>query len=530
MEPLRKLPIGIQSFEDLITSGYLYVDKTEFIWKLVTFGKPYFLSRPRRFGKSLLLSTMEAYFSGKKELFTGLKIAEYEASQKEPWQEYPVLRFDFSPGQYDSVKDLENRLDFMLSEYEKIYGTSEAKDFASRFYAAIASAYSKTGKKVVVLVDEYDKPLLSTQYINAELNEKYRNILKGFYGVLKASDGHLRFVFLTGVSQFSRLSIFSDMNQFINISTDDGFAEICGITEEELKNTFTPEIKKLAEKNNLKFDEAMLELKTHYDGYRFSEEGKHLYNPFSLLSCLLSQKIENYWYQTGTPTFLINLLKQGNFDIRTLDNTESVSLDCLRNSEPKLENPIPILFQAGYLTLKEYNPRFRSFSLKFPNEEVKYAFLENLLPEYLSKKAVGEFFVGRFVEDIESGNVEEFMRRLTAVISGLPYSCADKTNSEMRERDYHIALYLVFTLMGQYTQTEVHSLKGRADCIVETAESVYIFEIKLLEKGSAEEALEQIKERGYGEKYRAKNKSIKLIGVAFDEKKENLGEWKIESA
>ncbi|MEL3913678.1 AAA family ATPase, partial [Treponema pedis] len=188
MEPLRKLPIGIQSFEDLITSGYLYVDKTEFIWKLVTFGKPYFLSRPRRFGKSLLLSTMEAYFSGKKELFTGLKIAEYEVSQKEPWQEYPVLRFDFSPGQYDSVKDLENRLDFMLSEYEKIYGTSEAKDFASRFYAVIASAYSKTGKKVVVLVDEYDKPLLSTQYINAELNEKYRNILKGFYGVLKASD------------------------------------------------------------------------------------------------------------------------------------------------------------------------------------------------------------------------------------------------------------------------------------------------------------------------------------------------------
>ncbi|QOW60435.1 ATP-binding protein [Treponema pedis] len=529
MEPLRKLPIGIQSFEDLITSGYLYVDKTEFIWKLVTFGKPYFLSRPRRFGKSLLLSTMEAYFSGKKELFTGLKIAEYEVSQKEPWQEYPVLRFDFSPGQYDSVKDLENRLDFMLSEYEKIYGTSEAKDFASRFYAVIASAYSKTGKKVVVLVDEYDKPLLSTQYINAELNEKYRNILKGFYGVLKASDGHLRFVFLTGVSQFSRLSIFSDMNQFINISTDDGFAEICGITEEELKNTFTPEIKKLAEKNNLKFDEAMLELKTHYDGYRFSKNGKHLYNPFSLLSCLSAEEIENYWYQTGTPTFLINLLKQGNFDIRTLDNTESVSLDCLRNSEPKLENPIPILFQAGYLTLKEYNPRFRSFSLKFPNEEVKYAFLENLLPEYLSKKAVGEFFVGRFVEDIESGNVEEFMRRLTAVIAGLPYSCADKTNSEMRERDYHIALYLVFTLMGQYTQTEVHSLKGRADCIVETEESVYVFEIKLLEKGSAEEALEQIKERGYGEKYRAKNKSIKLIGVAFDEKKENLGEWKMEN-
>ncbi|MGF7108009.1 ATP-binding protein [Treponema pedis] len=531
MEPLRKLPIGIQNFEDLITSGYLYVDKTEFIWKLVTFGKPYFLSRPRRFGKSLLLSTMEAYFSGKKELFTGLKIAEYEASQKEPWQEYPVLRFDFSSKDYSSEKAIFEIINSHLSDFENTFAipkTNEAPE--DRFKFIISSLHSKTGKKVVVLVDEYDKPLLSTQYINAELNEKYRNILKGFYGVLKASDGHLRFVFLTGVSQFSRLSIFSDMNQFINISTDDGFAEICGITEEELKNTFTPEIKKLAEKNNLKFDEAMLELKTHYDGYRFSKNGRHLYNPFSLLSCLSAEEIENYWYQTGTPTFLINLLKQGNFDIRTLDNTESVSLDYLRNSEPKLENPIPILFQAGYLTLKEYNPRFRSFSLKFPNEEVKYAFLENLLPEYLSKKAVGEFFVGRFVEDIESGNVEEFMRRLTAVISGLPYSCADKTNSEMRERDYHIALYLVFTLMGQYTQTEVHSLKGRADCIVETEESVYVFEIKLLEKGSAEEALEQIKERGYGEKYRAKNKSIKLIGVAFDEKKENLGEWKMESA
>ena len=437
MNSARKLPVGIQSFEKLRSEAYLYVDKTAFVWNLVQTSSPYFLSRPRQFGKSLLLSTIEAYFLGKKELFAGLKIAELEASQKTVWKSYPVIRLDFNAGQYDTVEALINTLDFQLAEYEKKYGASSAKDLPSRFSALINSAYSMTGEHVVVLVDEYDKPLLSTQYINEALNEKYRTILKGLYGVLKTDDAHLRFVFLTGVSQFSRLSIFSDMNQFRNISMEDGFSEICGITEAEVTQYFKPEIKSFAEKNNFSFDKAVSALRIQYDGYRFAENGKHLYNPFSLLNCLATGRIENYWYQTGTPTFLINVIKSGNFDIRTLDHTEEIGEDTLRNSEA--------------------NP-----------------------------------------------------------------------DREMRERDYHLFFYLVFTLMGQYTLTEVHSLKGRADCIVETLDCVYIFEFKLLQAGTPEDAIRQIKEKGYAEPYRMNGKAIKLIGVAFDEKTENLSDWKVE--
>ena len=528
MNSARKLPVGIQSFEKLRSEAYLYVDKTAFVWNLVQTSSPYFLSRPRRFGKSLLLSTIEAYFLGKKELFAGLKIVELEASQKTVWKSYPVIRLDFNAGQYDTVEALINTLDFQLAEYEKKYGASSAKDLPSRFSALINSAYSMTGEHVVVLVDEYDKPLLSTQYINEALNEKYRTILKGLYGVLKTDDAHLRFVFLTGVSQFSRLSIFSDMNQFRNISMEDGFSEICGITEAEVTQYFKPEIKSFAEKNNFSFDKAVSALRIQYDGYRFAENGKHLYNPFSLLNCLATGRIENYWYQTGTPTFLINVIKSGNFDIRTLDHTEEIGEDTLRNSEANPENPIPILFQSGYLTLKEFNSEFRSYSLGFPNAEVKYAFLNNLLPEYLDKKSGSTFFVGTFVKDLREGNIESFMKRITAMISKLPYSTEAKTDREMRERDYHLVFYLVFTLMGQYTLTEVHSLKGRADCIVETLDCVYIFEFKLLQAGTPEDAIRQIKEKGYAEPYRMNGKAIKLIGVAFDEKTENLSDWKVE--
>ncbi len=528
MRKRRKLPIGTQSFKVLRENNFVYVDKTNFVWELAEHRGHYFLSRPRRFGKSLFLSTLEAYFLGKRELFDGLAVQKLEDAEAQPWQAYPVFRFDFSPEKYEERGDLEELLHRQLERYEKIIiGCTGNGSVSTRFSALIETAYRKTGKQVVVLVDEYDKPLLATRYTNKEVNEQYRAILKGFYSVFKASDEYLRLVFLTGVSQFSRLSIFSDMNQFINISTDKRYASICGITEEELEDNFKAEIEDLMNEQEVSYEKALDMLRTQYDGYRFCNTKERLYNPFSLLSALSSSEIENYWYQTGTPTFLINLLKAGNFDIRLLEKTEGIAIDILRNSEPQAENPIPILFQSGYLSLKEYNKEFQNYSLGFPNEEVKYAFLQNLLPAYLSHQSAMPFSVQQFVIDIRAGKVDSFMTRLKAVIASLPYGSTNKNDKAMRERDYHIALYLVFTLMGQYTRTEVHSLKGRADIVVETADAVYIFELKLLQRGTAEEAIEQIKQQGYTEPYKASGKRITAIGVAFDEELENLGDWKI---
>ncbi len=528
MEKRRKLPVGTQSFKVLRENNYVYVDKTHYVWELSQNRGHYFLSRPRRFGKSLFLSTLKAYFLGQRDLFDGLTVQKLEDAEPEPWQEHPVFHFDFSPSQYEVREDLKNRIDYMLSKFEEEWTCkNSAKSLPDRFSALIKTAYKKTGKQVIVLVDEYDKPLLATQYKDQKLNEEYRSILKGFYSVFKASDEYLRLVFLTGVSQFSRLSIFSDMNQFMNITTDDAYAEICGISETELRENFKPEIKYFAEKNNLTIEESLAALKEHYDGYRFTEEYEPLYNPFSLLEALRTTKLENYWYQTGTPTFLINLLKQANFDIRELEKTDMLDINILKNSEPDPANPIPIFFQSGYLSLKEYNKEFNAYSLGFPNEEVKYAFLNNLLPSYLAQMPNTPFAIKSFIMDIRAGNVDSFMTRLRSIIANLPYSSTDKSDREMRERDYHIALYLIFELMGQYTKTEVHSLKGRADVIVETADSIYIFELKLLQKGTAQDAIAQIKETGYAEPYKASGKKITLIGVAFDEKTENIGDWNI---
>ncbi len=527
MEEIKKLPVGIQDFGKLRNDDYLYIDKTAFIWKLAQTSTPYFLSRPRRFGKSLLLSTIKAYFLGQKELFKGLAIEEFEEKTENPWQEHPVLYFDFNGEKYETREDLNIILNNNLANLEEIYGATESeKSFATRLKGIMKRAYEKTGKQVVILVDEYDKPLLQTLTVNPALNEEYRTILKGFYGVLKSSDAYLKFALLTGVSQFSRLSIFSDMNQFVNISTEDAYAEICGITETEIRENLQPELKAFAEKHKLTIEESILALKKQYDGYKFSEEGKTVYNPFSLLSAFRINKLENFWYATGTPTFLVNLIKQGNFDIRQLEKTEAMSVDTLKNSEPNPQNPIPILFQTGYLTLKKYIAEYNEFELGFPNNEVRYAFLKNLLPVCLDKEEGATFFITKFVKDIKAGRIDDFMQRIKSIIADIPYSQVSKKNRAMRERDYQIAIYLIFTLMGQFVEAEVISLKGRADCIVELDDKVYIFEFKLMSAGSPEDAIAQIKETGYAEPHKASGKEIILLGVAFDEKTQNIGEWK----
>ena len=539
MEITRKLPIGLQSFQDLREKDFIYVDKTQYIFRLIDNAKVYFLSRPRRFGKSLFLSTLKAYFLGQKELFQGLAIEGWEEAQTDKraiWQEYPVLYLDFNAESYRDVSSLETILHTHLALWEKEYGTEPAENsFSSRFTGIIRRAYEKTGKQAVVLVDEYDKPLLETMNDNPELNEIYRKILKGFYGVLKSSDQYLRFAFLTGVTKFSKVSIFSDLNNLRDISLEESYAGICGITEAELKQCFHSEIQALGERRRLGYEKTLAALKQYYDGYHFHPETEGVYNPFSLLNAFAKRELGSYWFSTGTPTFLVQFLQKQTGNVREILEEAEMSESALQDYRPDMQNPIPILFQSGYLTIKAFDERFRLYKLGFPNDEVKYGFLDNLVPAYTAiPKDKSGLFIGSFVRDIEKGNVEGFMSRMYTACAGLPYSMAAKKNTKMRERDYQVAFYILFTLMGQFTQAEVVSLRGRADCVVHTLDTIYVFEFKLAGSGTAQDAIEQIKEKGYAEPYRKSGKKIVLIGAIFnDEITANYDEdcteyWKVE--
>ncbi|MGP1594560.1 MAG: AAA family ATPase [Treponema sp.] len=523
METMRKLPIGVQSFKVLRTENFLYVDKTEFIWKLVNQSRVHFLSRPRRFGKSLFLSTLKAYFLGQKELFTGLKIAELEEAQaagtRDIWQEYPVLYLDFNAAKYETREDLEGLLNVHLCWWEDIYGKNKAEEAVSeRFAGLIRRAYEKTGKQVVILVDEYDKPLLETMSDAPELNEIYRKILKGFYGVIKSSDEYLRFAFLTGVTKFSKVSIFSDLNNLQDISMLPEFSALCGITQAELEQYFMPEIEQLALANRLSVEQTLASLKQWYDGYHFSENSVNVYNPFSILNVFAGKVFRSFWFATGTPTFLVKSLQEQSEDVRELLEEAEMSESMLQDYRPDMKNPLPILFQSGYLTIKAYDERLKLYKLGFPNDEVKYGFLDNLVPAYTTiAKDKSGLFIGNFLRDIEKGNVAGFMERLYIACAGLPYSLAAKNNTKMRERDYQIAFYILFTLMGQFTQTEVVSSRGRSDCVVHTPNAIYVFEFKLMGSGTAQSALAQIKEKGYAAPYRMSGKKVVCVGAVFND-------------
>ena len=538
MNITRKLPIGVQSFKVLRNDRYIYVDKTAYLAQLVTSSRVYFLSRPRRFGKSLFLSTLAAYFRGQKELFKGLYIEKAEEEQaaqenRTPWQAYPVLYFDFNIGQYLESEALSERLDSLLKEQESLYGILVAKEeksfFASRFERLIKAAYQQTGKQVVILVDEYDKPLLQTMGVNEELNEQYRNTLKAFYSVIKTCDEYIRFAFLTGVTKFSKISIFSDLNNLRDISMEKQYAGLCGITQTELETNFQPDIQVLADEQDLTYQEALAALKQWYDGYRFHPAGEGMYNPFSLLSALVKKEIKSYWFSTGTPTFLVNFLKEAHYYIPDLDGKVELDEDGLQTYRAVAQDALPILFQAGYLTIKEYISDLRLYRLCFPNDEVRYGFLQNLLPAY-SDVPFGQtgVWVGRFVQDIRKGKVDEFMERMQSIISSIPYDDFPKDKLKLREQNYQTAVYLVFALMGQFVQTEVHCGTGRADAVVTTADSVYIFEFKLSGNGSAEDALNQIKKNNYAAQYKTGGKKIVLIGAGFDEQARTIKDWKEE--
>ncbi|MFC2615399.1 MAG: ATP-binding protein [Treponema sp.] len=534
----RKLPIGIQSFEKLRRDEYLYIDKTPFIWKLVQTSSPYFLSRPRRFGKSLFLSTLAAYFLGQKELFKGLYLEKAEEEQavlenRTAWQEYPVFYLDFNIGQYLESEAFSERLDSLLQEQESLYGILVAKEeesfYASRFERLLKATYQQTGKQVVILVDEYDKPLLQTMGVNEALNEQYRNELKAFYSVLKTCDEYIRFAFLTGVTKFSKISIFSDLNNLKDISLHETYAGICGITQKELEDNFEPEIQALAERQELDYPQAIAALKRWYDGYLFHPAGEGMYNPFSLLNAFDYKEIKSFWFSTGTPTFLVNFLKEAHYFIPALDGNVELDEAGLQTYRAVAQDALPILFQAGYLTIKEYISDLRLYRLGFPNDEVRYGFLENLLPAY-SDVPFGQtgVWVGRFVQDIRKGNVNGFMERMQSLIAGVSYDNFSNKELKLREQNYQTAVYLIFALMGQFVRTEVHCSTGRADCVVITVDTVYIFEFKLSGNGSAEDALEQIKENAYAAKYKTSGKKIVLIGTSFSEEIRTIKDWKTE--
>ena len=531
----RKLPIGIQSFKVLRNDRYLYVDKTEYLFRLVQSGRVYFLSRPRRFGKSLFLSTLETYFLGQKELFTKLYLEKAEEEQAEfeqraAWEAYPVLYLDFNTGNYIESDELGMNLNGHLCKWEKLYGVEPSEqNFALRFAGVITRACQQTGKQVVILVDEYDKPLLQTMGVNETLNEQYRNTLKAFYSVIKTCDQYIRFAFLTGVTKFSKISIFSDLNNLRDISMEKQYAGICGITQAELEANFQPEIQALASEQDLTYQQTVTTLKQWYDGYCFSPAGDNMYNPFSVLNAFVKERFGSYWFSTGTPTFLVNYLKEAHYFIPDLDGNVELNESGLETYRAVTENALPILFQSGYLTIIGYIKEARLYKLGFPNDEVRYGFLENLLPAY-SSLPLGDTgkSVWQFVQDIREGKVDSFMERMRSIIAGIPYDNFTEENMKLREQNYQTAVYLVFALMGQFVQTEVHCGTGRADCVVYTADTIYIFEFKLTGNGSAEDALNQIKEKEYAAKYLTDGKKIVLIGAGFDEKTRTIKDWKVE--
>jgi hypothetical protein len=516
----RKLPVGVQDFEKLRMGNNIYVDKTAYLYQLVNTDAPYFLGRPRRFGKSLFLSTLKAYFLGKKELFAGLAIAELENE----WTEYPVLYLDFNLESYIGIDSLYSALETNLTSLESEWGkiATEATP-AARLMGLIRRANKQTGRKVVVLADEYDKPLVNT-LDNESVNKSIRDTLKGFYGVLKSADANLRFVFLTGVTKFSKVSVFSDLNHLMDISMNEEYAGICGISESELTAYFQPEIENLAERRKLTYEAALAELKKYYNGYHFAKVSEGMYNPFSLLNTFVKKDFGDYWFETGTPTFLVKMLKDIDFDLKSLENGVRITARSIADYRAESRNPTPLLYQSGYLTIKDYDDTFDEYILGFPNEEVKDGFFNELLYVYMPEKDTqGEFYVANFVRDLSANDVDGFVKRLRAFFAGIPYDLDTK-----EEKHFEKVFFVLCRLMGQFIEVEPHFTSSRADAVMTTKDTVFIFEFKIAETSTVEKALQQIDEKSYAIPYTAKDKKIVKIGVVFGKEERGITDWKIE--
>ena len=509
-------PIGIQTFEKIRQEGRYYVDKTRHVYQLAHTDTYYFLSRPRRFGKSLLVSTLEAYFSGRKDLFEGLAIAELE----QEWATYPVLHLDLSNRNYQDEHSLEEEFNKHLEIWEAKWG-SQYKDRKpeERFFQIVQLAYKQTGRQVVILVDEYDKPLLSTM-LNEPLQAYYRAQLKAFYGVLKKQDSFIRFAFLTGVTKFSKVSIFSDLNNLMDISLMTEYADLCGITEEEIHRNFEPALHRLAHAQGMTYEEAIEELRSMYDGYHFGLRAVGVYNPFSLLNALRSAAFGAYWFETGTPRFLFDVLRRSRYRLNNLTR-EKVSADVLGDVDTPTRSPLPLLYQTGYLTLAGAPDRFGRYPLRFPNREVELGFLRYLMPCYTQTYHDLDFDVGCFVEDVEAGAADRFMRRLQTLFADSTYELVGDC-----EMYFHNVLYLVFRLMGLFVEVEREMSDGRMDMVVKTPDYIYIIECKL--DKSAKEALQQIEDKQYAAPFAMDKRKLYKIGVNFSTATRRISEYEID--
>lgn len=509
-------PIGIQNFEKIRKEGFLYIDKTELIYQLVKTGNYYFLSRPRRFGKSLLLSTLEAYFMGKKELFEGLAI---EKLEKE-WIQYPIIHLDLNAKKFDAEEDLIRLVDRQLLVYEAKYGSSSAdQTIDDRFFTLIRLAYEKTGQRVVILIDEYDKPMLQT-LDNERLQQDYRDTLKAFYGVMKSMDGYIKFAFLTGVTKFGKVSVFSDLNNLDDISMRKPFISICGISENELHRYFDTDIQELSSALDLSYEETCKELKKRYDGYHFVPDSPGIYNPFSLLNTFKYLQFGSYWFETGTPTYLVELLKRANYNLYNMAHTET-DADVLNSIDSTSTNPVPVIYQNGYLTIKGYNHEFGIYRLGFPNQEVEEGFMKFLLPFYThTDKVDSSFQIQKFVHEVRNGDYEAFFRRLQSLFADTPYELVRD-----QELHYQNVLFIVFKLIGFYVKAEYHTSEGRIDLLLQTDRFIYLMEFKL--DGTADEALRQIEEKGYALPFTRDPRKLFRIGINFSSKTRNMERWKV---
>lgn len=510
-----KYPIGIQSFEKIRDEGYAYVDKTSHIYRLASEGNYYFLSRPRRFGKSLLLSTMKAYFEGKRELFKGLAIEQME----QEWKQYTVLYLDLNAEKYTEEGSLDSMLNHFLLQWEELYGTGVGEStLSTRFKGVITRAAKQSAaKRVVILVDEYDKPLLET-FDKPELQEDYRATLKAFYGNLKSCDEYIRFAFLTGVTKFGKVSVFSDLNHLTDLTLDKRFYDICGISEKELHYYFDEGVQEVADANGMSKDECYVRLKNDFDGYHFGEGTPGIYNPFSLLSTLRSKQFGDYWFETGTPTFLVQQLLKTDYPLERM-TTEDLTADTLNSIDIMNQNPLPLLFQSGYLTIKEYDPVFNCYTLGFPNREVEQGFTQFLSNYYLPLQKGGSTFdLRHFVREIQNGEAEKFMNRLVVLFADGDYRIVGD-----REVYFQNTLYVFFKLLGFYVDVERHTSDGRMDVLMQTKDYIYIIEIKVGQ--SAEVAMQQIEERHYAAPFDCDPRRLFKIGINFNSTSRTIDDW-----
>lgn len=520
-----KYPIGIQSLEQLIEDGYVYIDKTDMVYSLVTEGKIYFLSRPRRFGKSLLVSTLKNYFLGRKELFKGLKIDSMEKN----WNVYPVFHVDFNGSDFTKRGILDNRLKSYVSDWEKIYSLDSgdiSEDVGNRFIKVLKAAHEQSGRRAVVLIDEYDKPILDVLDVDKNLEEEHRNTLKSFYSVFKSADEHLQFVFLTGVTKFSQVSVFSGFNQPFDISMHGKYETLCGISQAELDTVFREPIKAMSGRYECSYDEMRSMLKSHYDGYHFSKNMTDVYNPFSLLNAFATLDISDYWFKSGTPTYLIRLLSH------TDENMDEItgryySAEEFIDYKATVEQPLPMIYQSGYLTIKDFNLRRNVFLLDYPNNEVKKGFLSLVASSYFNTRESIYSWIRNAAFQLEDGKIEDFRTGLTSFLAGIPYIMRRKENERERERYFQYTFYLIMRLISVYTvYIEKLQSQGRVDCIVETPDFVYIFEFKL--DGTASEAMRQINEKGYALEYSSDKRIIYKIGAVFSSETGTIADWLCE--